>query len=48
LLRNGLVAASGMPDYSWQRQRAAAQRYLITPEGKKFLVDSIQTAERIR
>ena len=48
LLRNGLVATSGMPDYSWQRQRAAAQRYLITPEGKKFLVESIQTSERIR
>ena len=47
LLRNGLVAAAGGPDYSWQRQRTAAQRYQITPEGKKFLVDTIQTSDRI-
>ncbi|HKV90556.1 MAG TPA: hypothetical protein VJQ43_05085 [Thermoplasmata archaeon] len=47
LLRNGLVSAAGGPDYSWQRQRAVAQRYQITPEGKKFLVDSIQTSDRI-
>jgi hypothetical protein len=47
LLRNGLVAAAGVPDYSWQRQRAVAQRYQITPEGKKFLVESIQTSDRI-
>jgi hypothetical protein len=47
LLRNGLVTAAGQPDFSWQRQRAVAQRYQITPEGKKFLVDSIQTSDRI-
>jgi hypothetical protein len=47
LLRNGLVAAAGASDYSWQRQRTASQRYQITPEGKKFLVESIQTSERI-
>lgn len=47
LLRNGLVSAAGQADYSWQRQRAVAQRYQITPEGKKFLVDSIQTSDRI-
>jgi hypothetical protein len=47
LLRNGLVATAGTPDYSWQRQRAVAQRYQITPEGKKFLVDSIHTSDRI-
>ena len=48
LLRNGLVAAPGGGQYSWQRQRAVAQRYQITPEGKKFLMDSIATSERIR
>lgn len=47
LLRNGLVAAAGAPDYSWQRQRTSSQRYAITPEGKKFLVDSIATSDRI-
>ncbi len=47
LLRNGLVSPAGGPDYSWQRQRAVAQRYQITPEGKKFLVESIQTSDRI-
>jgi hypothetical protein len=47
LLRNGLVATEGASDYSWQRQRTAVQRYQITPEGKKFLVESIQTSDRI-
>jgi hypothetical protein len=47
LLRNGLVATAGGADYSWQRQRTVAQRYQITPEGKKFLVDSIHTSDRI-
>lgn len=47
LLRNGLVAAQANPDFSWQRQRGIAQRYQITAEGKKFLVDSIQTSTRI-
>lgn len=47
LLRNGLVAVPGSDDYSWQRQRAVAERYQITAEGKKFLVDAIETADRI-
>lgn len=48
LLRNGLVQAWSEADYSWQRQRGIAQRYQITPDGKKFLVDSLQTTDRIR
>ena len=47
LLRNGLVAAQNQANYSWQRQRAVRQRYLITTEGKKFLVDSLETNDRI-
>ena len=47
LLRNGLVAAPGQGEYSWQRQREVAQRFQITPEGKKFLVESIQSSDRI-
>lgn len=48
LLRNGLVKASGAGDYSWQRQRSAHQRYRITSEGKKFLLESIETSNRVR
>ena len=48
LLRNGLVVPQrDGGDYSWQRQRDSPQRYQITPEGKKFLLDSIQTSDRI-
>ena len=47
LLRNGLVATQADPTYSWQRGRDVAQRYQITPEGKKFLVDSIENSDRI-
>ena len=48
LLRNGLVSVQNGGDYSWQRQRAAAHRYLITTEGKKFLVGAIETSDRIK
>lgn len=48
LLRNGLVGVPGDGDFSWQRQRAAARRYQITAEGKKFLVDAIENTDRIR
>jgi hypothetical protein len=47
LLRNGLVTAPGGEDFSWQRQRSLAERYQITPTGKKFLVESIESADRI-
>jgi hypothetical protein len=47
LLRNGLVTVQSPGEYSWQRQRAARHRYLITAAGKKFLVESIHTSDRI-
>ena len=47
LLRNGLVSARKAGDFSWQRQRTASQLYQITTDGKKFLVESIRTNERI-
>jgi hypothetical protein len=48
LLRNGLVVPQrDGGDYSWQRQRSSPQRYQITPDGKKFLLESIQTSDRI-
>ena len=47
LLRNGLVAMQSPGEYSWQRQRTPGHRYQITAPGKKFLVDAIQTSDRI-
>jgi hypothetical protein len=47
LLRNGLVGTRADQEYSWQRGRAVAQRYNITGDGKKFLVDSIGKSDRI-
>ena len=47
LLRNGMVVTTRGADYSWQRQREIAQRYQITSDGKKFLVDSLTTSDRI-
>ncbi len=47
LLRNRFVIADSASQYSWERQRDVAQRYRITPEGKKFLVDSIENSNRI-
>jgi hypothetical protein len=47
LLRNRLVAAPSAKEYSWQRGRSVAQRYRITAEGKKFLIDSIESSDRV-
>ncbi len=47
LLTNRMVAASADPEYSWQRQRTVAQRYHITPEGKKFLLENIERMDRV-
>jgi hypothetical protein len=47
LLRNGMVVTTRGADYSWQRQREIAQRYQITSDGKKLLVDSLTTSDRI-
>ncbi len=47
LLRNGLVGVQDRSGYSWQRQRAARQRFVITAAGKKFLVDALETSDRI-
>src|SRR5580658_3620027 len=47
LLRNGLVTTRADQEYSWQRGRQVAQRYSITGDGKKFLVDSLEKSERI-
>jgi hypothetical protein len=47
LLRNGLVGTRADQEFSWQRGRDVAQRYNITTDGKKFLVDSIGKSERI-
>ena len=47
LLRNRLVSAPSAKEFSWQRGRSVAQRYRITPEGKKFLVDSLESSDRI-
>lgn len=47
LLRNRMVAARADPGYSWQRGREVAQRYQITAEGKRFLVDSLEASGRI-
>lgn len=47
LLRNGLVKASATGEYSYQKERAHRQRYQITAEGKKFLLESLETSQRI-
>ncbi len=47
LLRNGLVSVADPGLYSWQRQRSTRHSYMITPEGKKFLVEAIETSDRI-
>ncbi len=47
LLMNGLVVAQGDTEYSWQRQRNVSQRYQITPEGKKFLLENIEKTGRV-
>lgn len=48
LLKNGMVRATAAQDYSWQRQREVHMRYQITASGKQFLVDALETSDRVR
>lgn len=47
LLRNGLVEAAEKGEFSWKGPKPVPQRYQITAEGKKFLIESIQSSDRI-
>jgi hypothetical protein len=47
LLRNGLVQANRLTDYSWQRQRTVQLRYAITAAGKQFLVGALERSDRV-
>jgi len=48
LVRNDLVRQVGTGAYSWQRQRQTRPRYQITPDGKKWLVEALESANRVR
>ncbi|MGI0151343.1 MAG: hypothetical protein ACREC5_05355, partial [Thermoplasmata archaeon] len=47
LLTNGMIEAEAPEEYSWQRQRAVERRYRITTEGKKFLLERMETSDRV-
>ncbi len=47
LLRNKMVETRADANFSWQRQRAASQRYRITAQGKQFLTEAVKTDNRV-
>ena len=48
LVRNGMVSAEGGNPYPSRARASTPALYRITTEGKRFLVDSSQQADRIR
>ncbi|HYB77209.1 MAG TPA: hypothetical protein VEE83_00815 [Thermoplasmata archaeon] len=48
LVRNGMVSAEVGNSYASRARAASPALYRITTEGKRFLVDSTEQADRIR
>jgi hypothetical protein len=47
LVGNGLARCLDTPEYSWERGRVVATRYVITTEGKAFLVSRLRKTGRV-
>jgi hypothetical protein len=47
LVANGLAEQRGDPEYAWDRGRVLGARYLITTEGKRFLLARLATVNRV-
>ncbi len=47
LVANGLTQVRGDPEYAWDRGRVLGTRFLITTEGKRFLLERIARVNRV-
>ncbi len=47
LLANGFTQVRGDPEYAWDRGRVLGTRYLITTEGKRFLISRLARVNRV-
>jgi len=47
LVANGLARVRGDPEYAWDRGRVLGHRFLITTEGKRYLVERLATVNRV-
>jgi hypothetical protein len=47
LVANGLARVRGDPEYAWDRGRVLGNRFLITTEGKRFLVERLAQVQRV-
>jgi len=47
LVGNGLAQRLADAEYAWDRGRVVGSRYIITPQGKSFLLERLQRANRV-
>lgn len=48
LLKNQMVRQNSDSEFSWGKGRAVGSRFLITSEGKRFLIDSLEQSGRVK
>ncbi|MCI4345326.1 MAG: hypothetical protein L3K07_01005 [Thermoplasmata archaeon] len=48
LLKNQMVRANADREFSWEKGRPVGTRFAITSEGKRFLLDSLESSDRVR
>jgi DNA-binding transcriptional ArsR family regulator len=48
LLKNQMVRANADREFSWEKGRSVGTRFAITSEGKRFLVDSLDSSDRVK
>ncbi len=47
LLANGYAREIGQPEYAWDRGRTVGDRFTITTEGKRLLMQELERVNRI-
>jgi hypothetical protein len=47
LVANGYTRVRGDPEYAWDRGRVLGTRFLITTEGKQFLLERLARVNRV-
>jgi hypothetical protein len=47
LVANGFTQVRGDPEYAWDRGRVLGTRFLITTEGKRYLLERLARVNRV-
>ena len=48
LLKNQMIRQNSDAEFSWGKGRRVGSRFMITTEGKRFLIDSLEQSGRVK